>query len=191
MASAKSSILCNARMLFAQQGFRGTTVAQIASASGVTDAAMYRHYSSKEALFQALVDDFMAQYRELLARIHERQKHGYCLLQDLITDHCAFTLAHSLDMQLMHTTCGTMPHARDAVAAFAEELKATVMLCLEKGRRDGSVRESVDEGTASIITILVLGLDRQPVVAKRRDFLVRSAVAFCRESIRSRCDVEE
>jgi AcrR family transcriptional regulator len=41
--------------LFAERGFAGTTVRQIARAVGVTDAAIYAHFANKQALFDALM----------------------------------------------------------------------------------------------------------------------------------------
>jgi AcrR family transcriptional regulator len=42
--------------LFAEQGFSTTTVRQIASAVGVTDAALYAHFTNKQAIFDRLIE---------------------------------------------------------------------------------------------------------------------------------------
>jgi AcrR family transcriptional regulator len=44
--------------LFAQHGYQGTTIAQIASAVGLTDAGVLYHYPTKADLFWAVVDMF-------------------------------------------------------------------------------------------------------------------------------------
>lgn len=41
--------------MFAERGFEGTTVRQIAGKVGITDAAIYAHFDSKQALFDALM----------------------------------------------------------------------------------------------------------------------------------------
>jgi AcrR family transcriptional regulator len=43
--------------LFAEHGFHGTGLRDIASAAGVREAAIYHYFSSKEALFEALVTE--------------------------------------------------------------------------------------------------------------------------------------
>jgi AcrR family transcriptional regulator len=48
-------LLDAALKLFAERGFVGTTVRQIARAVGVTDAAIYAHFQSKQALFDVLM----------------------------------------------------------------------------------------------------------------------------------------
>ncbi len=52
--------------LFAQRGYRATTMDDIAEAAGVTKPLLYQHFSSKRALYLELVD---AIARDLLAAI--------------------------------------------------------------------------------------------------------------------------
>ena len=42
--------------LFAQKGFNGTTTKEIATAAGVTEAIVFRHFPSKQALYSAVLD---------------------------------------------------------------------------------------------------------------------------------------
>jgi AcrR family transcriptional regulator len=49
-------ILSAALRLFADQGFAATSVRQIATAVGVTDAALYSHFPGKQAIFDHLVE---------------------------------------------------------------------------------------------------------------------------------------
>jgi AcrR family transcriptional regulator len=52
----KRSILNAARDLFARNGFKGTSVREIARAAGVSEALLYKHFASKEALYKELHD---------------------------------------------------------------------------------------------------------------------------------------
>lgn len=52
-------ILGAAIEVFAQQGFRGTDVQQVADVAGVGKGTIYRFYPTKDELFQAAVDDVM------------------------------------------------------------------------------------------------------------------------------------
>lgn len=47
----KDRIIEEARKLFAEKGFNGTTTAEIAKQVGVTDAALYKHFKGKQELF--------------------------------------------------------------------------------------------------------------------------------------------
>lgn len=55
---------------FGAQGFRATSVSEIARAAGITQAAVYTHFAGKEALFDAAVDaDATALIDESQARL--------------------------------------------------------------------------------------------------------------------------
>jgi len=49
-------ILRVAVRLFSQRGFRGTTTKEIASASGVSEAMVFRHFATKQELYSAILD---------------------------------------------------------------------------------------------------------------------------------------
>ncbi len=55
-AIAKS--LAAALELFSKQGFRGSTMRQIADAAGLSVGNLYHHFPSKEAIFERLLDDY-------------------------------------------------------------------------------------------------------------------------------------
>ncbi len=49
-------ILRVAVRLFSQRGFRGTTTKEIAQAAGVSEAMVFRHFATKEELYNAILD---------------------------------------------------------------------------------------------------------------------------------------
>ena len=49
-------ILAVAVSLFSQKGFRGTTTKEIATAAGVSEAMVFRHFATKEELYSAILD---------------------------------------------------------------------------------------------------------------------------------------
>src|ERR1700721_97052 len=52
----RQQLLAVALELFAQRGYRPTTMDDIAEAAGVTKPLVYQHFSSKRALYRELVD---------------------------------------------------------------------------------------------------------------------------------------
>ncbi len=42
--------------LFSRKGFDGTTTKEIAAASGITEALIFRHFESKQDLYAAIID---------------------------------------------------------------------------------------------------------------------------------------
>ncbi len=56
-AITRSLIITTARDLFAERGFKGTTVREIARRCRITDPALYYHFRSKQALMQAVLEE--------------------------------------------------------------------------------------------------------------------------------------
>jgi AcrR family transcriptional regulator len=56
-ASTRAALLAAARDLFAEKGFAGAGREEIVERAGVTRGAMYHHFESKEALFQAVYEE--------------------------------------------------------------------------------------------------------------------------------------
>jgi len=55
-AERKASILAVAKVLFADKGFHGVSVDEIAKRLGVSPAVLYQHFVSKEALYEAALN---------------------------------------------------------------------------------------------------------------------------------------
>ena len=52
----KSQILFEATQLFSDHGYDKVTVKQLADACSITEPALYRHFASKEAIYDAVLD---------------------------------------------------------------------------------------------------------------------------------------
>lgn len=55
-AERKASILAVAKVLFADKGFHGVSVDEIARRLGVSPAVLYQHFTSKEELYEAALN---------------------------------------------------------------------------------------------------------------------------------------
>ena len=60
--STKSRILDEALVMFAENGYRGTNLRDLAVRLGLSKSALYKHYASKEAIWNALLDRMEAYY---------------------------------------------------------------------------------------------------------------------------------
>jgi len=65
-AERREAILGVARRLFARQGYHGTSTGEIARAAGCSEAVLYRHFPSKQALFAAVLVRSAGQMRRHL-----------------------------------------------------------------------------------------------------------------------------
>ncbi len=62
-----ASIIAAATHVFAESGFAGTSMADIASAAGVSHLIVYRHFESKEAIYRAVLERALANLDEALS----------------------------------------------------------------------------------------------------------------------------
>ena len=69
-ADRRTSILEAAAAAFAARGFDGARTLEIAQSAGVSEALLYRHFPSKQALYEAVLD-----------HLAERQDHNFRVLE--------------------------------------------------------------------------------------------------------------
>lgn len=60
----KERILAKALELFSQKGYEGTNINELMESVGLVKSAVYRHFESKEEIWNALLDRLIAYYEE-------------------------------------------------------------------------------------------------------------------------------
>ena len=60
----KERILDAALEMFSQKGFAGTNIRELSASLGLVKSGVYKHYESKEAIWNALLDRMIAYYAE-------------------------------------------------------------------------------------------------------------------------------
>ncbi|HSR95046.1 MAG TPA: TetR/AcrR family transcriptional regulator [Solirubrobacterales bacterium] len=64
-AARRQVIADSAAVLFAERGYRGASIEEIARASGVTPPVVYEHFDSKRELYRELLERHFAELREV------------------------------------------------------------------------------------------------------------------------------
>jgi TetR/AcrR family transcriptional regulator len=112
--------------LFSQKGFGGTTTKEIAAAAGVTEAIIFRHFATKQDLYQAILDikckcdgtvDWMAELQALIDVNDDEGLFRFLLKKILEFDReeprfCRLLMHASLEgneLALMHNAQMAMP----------------------------------------------------------------------------------
>jgi AcrR family transcriptional regulator len=113
-AERRAQLLLVARRLFARDGYRGASMDSIAEAAGVTKPVLYQHFSSKRALYSALLDNELGRLTEELEDAfsqaggnEERLRRGFGAYLDFVDGHedafrLLFTEALGLDADFQH-----------------------------------------------------------------------------------------
>lgn len=76
-----------ATALFAERGFSGTGVAEISRKLGITNAALYYHFDSKQALLHATLKDALNSHLDELERIVRTDEGATAKLRDALDNH--------------------------------------------------------------------------------------------------------
>ena len=138
----RRQIIDEAIRCFAAKGFRGTTIRELAGRVGLTEAALYRYFPSKEALYQAIIDEKIAAPDPVLA-LEEAARAG--------DDRALFGgLAHSLlssvdaDPSFLRILLHTGLEGHELSAPFFERrirrLREFVTSYIERRSREGAFR---------------------------------------------------
>ena len=60
----KERILAAALEMFSQKGYAGTNIRELSASLGIVKSGVYKHYESKEAIWNALLDEMIAYYAD-------------------------------------------------------------------------------------------------------------------------------
>lgn len=157
----RETLLQNAVRRFAADGYRGTSVAEVARDSGVTPAATYAYFPSKQALFAAAVDlDAAGLVSEALPDLTEGAFDGEwtrliaALLEGLDR--------HPLARRVL---AGLEPERTELlldIPALAE-LREGIAEQLLRGQRDGDVRPDIDpmmvaDGLETVVMAILIAV---------------------------------
>jgi AcrR family transcriptional regulator len=94
VTSRRQQILDIAADLFAQRGFHGVSVADLGAACGISGPALYKHFSSKDAvLAEMLVSISERLLAEGTSRV-EASQDALSAIEALVEWHIEFSLAH-------------------------------------------------------------------------------------------------
>ena len=113
--------------LFAQRGVDGVAIADIATAAGVSQGALYRYYRSKEALADALFADAYRRTGEELAAIRAAQPGFAARIAAMVAHFCALYDADpALFRFLLLAQHALLPRLGDEPAAPIAAIEAAV-----------------------------------------------------------------
>ncbi len=82
-------ILDVAERLFADHGFAGTAVRDIAREAGLTAPSLYNHFAGKQALYEAVLERGVAPLAKLMSGLAQKDNQDSDGLLDSIVDHFA------------------------------------------------------------------------------------------------------
>ncbi|HEY1778643.1 MAG TPA: helix-turn-helix domain-containing protein [Solirubrobacteraceae bacterium] len=117
----RSRILDAALEVFSEHGFEGSTLQQVADLLGVTKAALYYHFPSKDDILVALVTPAMADLDALLDS-HAGTRDTPARRREFLAGYLDYLLAHRRLMAYISRDLATLAHP--AITASRAERRA-------------------------------------------------------------------
>ena len=191
-------ILTNATRLFAEQGFDGTSVQQIADAVGIRKPSLLYHFGTKDELRQSVLSVMMVHWNKVLPNVvlkSETEDRFDAMMEAL----CSFFIEEPDRARLLLREVMDRPDdMRERLDGFAKPWIQVVADQLERAKSKGLVREAVDTTAYAvhILTMIVSSIAVQdslhlyvPTDSNRgstRDRHVRELIRIARTSLYQR-----
>jgi AcrR family transcriptional regulator len=119
--------------LFAEQGYDKTSLREIAERLGVTKAALYYHFKSKEDIVTSLVEDYFGQIDELVAWGRTQPKTPETRAELLTRYFGIVTAGGEVFRMLQHNqaSVNSLAHAKNRSELFRERMDNLVAVLTE------------------------------------------------------------
>lgn len=148
----QARLLLAARREFAEHGFRGTSVAAIARAAGVTPAMANYYFGSKRGLYRAMLEDTLAPMVERMRDYAERALTDDDPIASFVHAYMALLAARpAIPALLLRDVLGPGGEMRDElVSGFASRGAATLRQLIRDGIERGRLRADLDPDLAGL-----------------------------------------
>jgi AcrR family transcriptional regulator len=186
---SRTAIIGAAAALFADAGYRGTSLATIAAAVGMTQPGLLHHFPSKEDLLLAVLEQHYNEDSRVVD--HGLQTGGLELfdaLDDLVARNAAAP-AHVRLLAVLVAEALTESHpAHDHFVARYRRVRSTLQQTLRDEQRRGEISADTDVDNLALLIVSVMdGLQLQWMLDPDVDMLssFRSFVAIIQRAVRT------
>ena len=158
----RMNILSVAQGLFAQKGYEATGIMDICDAAGVSKGAFYHHFPSKQAIFMALLEDWLAQLDVLMqAAMAAAPNVPEGLVQMAGLTSSVFEAADTQFPLFLEfwIQAGRQPEIWQTVVAPYHRYQALFSSIFDKGIQEESLNQEISSAAAArVIIALAMGL---------------------------------
>lgn len=152
----RQALIDSARALLAEGGSAGLSLRAAARGAGVSQAAPYRHFASREGLLAAVAEDgFRRLHERMVASVAgERTKRA---LQRIAIEYVRFALEYPAEYRVMFGREGAELERTEASTSLNEASRAVLQL-LQGGIEEMQTAGVIRRGSASVMALSAWGL---------------------------------
>ena len=152
----REKILAAARQVFAQQGYTGTSIADLVKKSKLARGTFYLHFQNVEQVLNALLQEIFIDIQRYLTDLQVEaldHKNFKLALGTLAKSLLSVFQNHKETVILLLTTMNSEPKIRAQTIWFQELLQATIRVMLDRGITSGRLKKHDSE----LMSFLVSG----------------------------------
>jgi TetR/AcrR family transcriptional regulator, cholesterol catabolism regulator len=151
MATRRSELTREAARLFAEKGYHGTSIGDLAAAMGVQKGSLYAHIESKQDLLWEIASSGAAAFHEALDAVPERVS-AVERIRLALQAHLR-VVAEQLDVATVFTREWRYlgDERREAFVGERRRYEERIRDLFREGREQGELRSDLDEGAAALL----------------------------------------
>ncbi len=156
-SKTKEILLETATQLFSENGYEATGVRDILQTSGVSTGSFYHFFSSKESIFEAVIDRYLQGYTERIGRIFTNEDTSFSARINLFFEELKKTsngYYHKLQGYHMHESMQLLLHEQTL-----RRIHPYIRDALDTGIRSKSIRPLLNADAATLATVLIRGAE--------------------------------
>ena len=165
--AARAKILAAAEALFAEHGFAGVGVRQIAAAAGVNGAMIHYYFGNKESLYRAIIENAAATVRGLIAEAMASATTLEERLTRFVRAYAGYIFGHPhLARILLREMLAGGKHVFDILPKYIPTNYAMLRGAMAEAVSGGELRDiDVDLAPISLIGMIVVFQLIRPLIA--------------------------
>jgi TetR/AcrR family transcriptional regulator len=143
--SGRDRVLREAMRLFADRGFSGTPLQVIADAAGMAKPSLLHHFSSKDALREAVLDELLSGWKEVLPRVLFAAATGKDRFEAVIGEALGFFGSDpTRSRMLLREALDRPDELRARLAEHVQPWLGLISDFIERGKDTGRIHPDVD-----------------------------------------------
>lgn len=189
-AQRRDQLLNHAKIVFADAGFQGASMNDVAQAAGVTKPVLYQHFENKRDLFQVVIESIMIDVRVRTMNAAAQEETPFHQVDRSLRAFVTFMAEepHSFDI-LVAGLVSPDPEWRERVNSFFDELSALTVEFIQVEGLSSAQRRTLANGIIGLALSMARSWKNDPIVTVEE--LANSLVALCWGGMRGVTDARQ